>query len=221
MAVKSGNNKIIYQDILSALADATNDLSMPCISSGLAPNSGVNDPIKVKEDQVEPSSFNLTLFRPSVTSSLKFANHSIAVSPPWNKLPPILRQISDLYCELTKTSPLASTLNTIYHSRRSVCLGLWILRTCLSILFWFKCLWIIRRLWLCFSGHSRNLEYTITIDSEALLKLRTVLWCRWNSSSSCSALTRLTKVSQLNTTQRTFSVLCWQYSVFNVRLMFA
>ena len=26
----SGNNKIIYQDILTALADATDDLSMPC-----------------------------------------------------------------------------------------------------------------------------------------------------------------------------------------------
>jgi len=30
MAVKGGNNEIIYQDILTALADATNDLSMPC-----------------------------------------------------------------------------------------------------------------------------------------------------------------------------------------------
>src|SRR6218665_1448431 len=30
LAVKSGNNKIEYQDILTALADATNDLSMPC-----------------------------------------------------------------------------------------------------------------------------------------------------------------------------------------------
>jgi len=29
LAVKSGNNKMIYQDILTALADATNDLSMP------------------------------------------------------------------------------------------------------------------------------------------------------------------------------------------------
>ena len=28
--MKSGNNKIIYLDILTALADATNDLSMPC-----------------------------------------------------------------------------------------------------------------------------------------------------------------------------------------------
>ena len=30
LAVKSGNNKIIYEDILTALADAANDLSMPC-----------------------------------------------------------------------------------------------------------------------------------------------------------------------------------------------
>jgi len=30
LAVKNGNNKIIYQDILTALADATNGLPMPC-----------------------------------------------------------------------------------------------------------------------------------------------------------------------------------------------
>jgi len=30
LAVKSDNNKIIYQDISRALDDATNDLSMPC-----------------------------------------------------------------------------------------------------------------------------------------------------------------------------------------------
>jgi len=30
MAVKSGNNKITYQNILTALADVTNDLYMPC-----------------------------------------------------------------------------------------------------------------------------------------------------------------------------------------------
>jgi len=30
LAVISGNNKIIYQDILTALADATNDQPMPC-----------------------------------------------------------------------------------------------------------------------------------------------------------------------------------------------
>ena len=29
-AVKSGNNKITYKDIWTALPDATNDLSMPC-----------------------------------------------------------------------------------------------------------------------------------------------------------------------------------------------
>jgi len=28
--VKSGHNKIMYQDILTGLADATNDLYMPC-----------------------------------------------------------------------------------------------------------------------------------------------------------------------------------------------
>src|SRR6218665_3765896 len=31
LAVKSGNNKIIYQNILTALADATNALPMPCL----------------------------------------------------------------------------------------------------------------------------------------------------------------------------------------------
>src|SRR6218665_3141422 len=30
LAVKSGNNKIIYEGILIALTDATNDLSVPC-----------------------------------------------------------------------------------------------------------------------------------------------------------------------------------------------
>ena len=30
LAIKSGNNKIIHKDILIALADATNDLCMPC-----------------------------------------------------------------------------------------------------------------------------------------------------------------------------------------------
>ena len=30
MAVKSGNNKIIYPAILAALAEVTNDLSMTC-----------------------------------------------------------------------------------------------------------------------------------------------------------------------------------------------
>jgi len=42
VAVKGGNNKIIYRpkDILTALADATNDLSMPCHEqrSGAAPD---------------------------------------------------------------------------------------------------------------------------------------------------------------------------------------
>src|SRR6218665_1392259 len=30
LAVNSGNTRIIYKDILTALADATNELSMPC-----------------------------------------------------------------------------------------------------------------------------------------------------------------------------------------------
>src|SRR6218665_1889629 len=94
----------------------------------------------------------ITLLRPSVTSSLKFADRSIAIAVPslWNKLPPTLRQLS---YELAKTSPLSifpqlfysklktllfnksypdlsspptslpvSTPNTIHHSRLTVCL---------------------------------------------------------------------------------------------------
>src|SRR6218665_2374295 len=55
------------------------------------------------------SSSTLTLLRPSVTSSLKFSNRSIAVAalPLWNKLPPALRQMSDPTYELTQISPLA------------------------------------------------------------------------------------------------------------------
>src|SRR6218665_2055485 len=55
------------------------------------------------------SSSTVTLLRPSVTSSLKFSNRSIAVAVPplLNKLPPELRQISDPSYELTQTSPLA------------------------------------------------------------------------------------------------------------------
>src|SRR6218665_1827810 len=36
------------------------------------------------------------ILRPSVTSSLKFADHSIAIAVPplWNKLPPALRKLS-------------------------------------------------------------------------------------------------------------------------------
>ena len=43
------------------------------------------------------SSSTLTLLRPSVTSSLRFANHSIAITvqPLWNKLTPVPWQISD------------------------------------------------------------------------------------------------------------------------------
>src|SRR6218665_801049 len=41
------------------------------------------------------SSSALTLLRPSVTSSLKFSDRSIAIAAPplWNKLPPALRQL--------------------------------------------------------------------------------------------------------------------------------
>jgi len=43
------------------------------------------------------SSSALTLLRPSVTSSLKFADRSIAIAVPplWKKLPPALRKLSD------------------------------------------------------------------------------------------------------------------------------
>src|SRR6218665_2950238 len=66
------------------------------------------------------SSSTLTLLRPSVTSSLKFSNRSIAVGlvvpPLWNKLPPALRQISDPSYELTQTSPLAISPR-LFHSK--------------------------------------------------------------------------------------------------------
>src|SRR6218665_2311146 len=64
------------------------------------------------------SSSSLTLLRPSVTSSLKFSNRSIAVAVPplWNKLPPTLRQISDSSYELTQTSPLAISPQ-LFHSK--------------------------------------------------------------------------------------------------------
>src|SRR6218665_457950 len=101
----------------------------------------------------------LALLRPSVTSSLKFADRSIlaiAVPPLWNRLPPALRKLSDPSYELTRrpephpllsrhnsfipnlkhcssTNPFlicpllppslpVSTLNTIPHSRLTVCL---------------------------------------------------------------------------------------------------
>src|SRR6218665_486450 len=64
------------------------------------------------------SSCVLTLFRPSVTSSLKFACRSLAlvVPPLWNKLPPALRQMSDPSYELTKPSPLAISAQ-LFHSK--------------------------------------------------------------------------------------------------------
>src|SRR6218665_3854478 len=64
------------------------------------------------------SSSALTLLRPSVTSSLKFADLSLAIAVPplWNKLPPAMRQLSDPSYELTKTSPLA-TSPQLFHSK--------------------------------------------------------------------------------------------------------
>src|SRR6218665_671942 len=75
------------------------------------------------------SSSTLTLLRPSVTSSLKFSNRSIAVSDPplWNKLIeeynififrylPALRQISGSPSELTQTSPLKISPR-LFHSK--------------------------------------------------------------------------------------------------------
>jgi len=61
------------------------------------------------------SSSTLTLLRPSVTSSLKFSNRSIAIAL-WNKLPPVLPQISDPSYERTQTSPLAISPQ-LFHSK--------------------------------------------------------------------------------------------------------
>src|SRR5678816_361425 len=60
----------------------------------------------------------IALLRPSVTSSLKFSNRSIAIAVPplWNKLPPALRQISYLSYEVTKTPPLAISPR-VFHSK--------------------------------------------------------------------------------------------------------
>src|SRR6218665_2139860 len=69
------------------------------------------------------TSFNSIIIRsnttpPSVTSSLKFSNRSIAVAVPplWNKLPPALRHISDPSYELTRISPLAISPQ-LFHSK--------------------------------------------------------------------------------------------------------
>src|SRR6218665_2755654 len=64
------------------------------------------------------SSSAITLLRPSATSSLKFADRSIAlaVAPLWNKLPPALRQLSDPFYEFTKTSPFAIPPQ-LFHSK--------------------------------------------------------------------------------------------------------
>src|SRR6218665_2667716 len=68
------------------------------------------------------SSSTLTLLRPSVTSSLKFSNRSIAVAVPplWNKLPPALRQISDPSYEFTQTSPLAISSQLFYSKLKTL-----------------------------------------------------------------------------------------------------
>src|SRR6218665_2042430 len=67
---------------------------------------------------VQPDPHPLTLLRPSVTSSLKFSNSSIAVAVPplWNKLPPALRQTADQSYALPQPSPLASSPQ-LFHSK--------------------------------------------------------------------------------------------------------
>src|SRR6218665_3128335 len=54
----------------------------------------------------------------SVTFSLKFADCSITivVPPLWNKLPPVLRQLSDPSYEFTKTAPF-SISSQLLHSK--------------------------------------------------------------------------------------------------------
>src|SRR6218665_1366387 len=49
LAVNSGNNKIKYQDILTALVDVTNDLSMPCHEqqTGVATELTVASPCRI------------------------------------------------------------------------------------------------------------------------------------------------------------------------------
>src|SRR6218665_2713223 len=61
----------------------------------------------------------LTPLRPSVTSSLKSADRSIVIAAPplWNKLLPVLRQLSD---PSTKTSPLAISPQ-LFHSKLKHC----------------------------------------------------------------------------------------------------
>src|SRR6218665_3807008 len=63
-----------------------------------------------------------TLILPSVTSSLKFTNRpiAIAVPPRLNKLPPVLRQISDPFYALIKTS-LLDISPQLLHSKLKHC----------------------------------------------------------------------------------------------------
>src|SRR6218665_2689928 len=77
----------------------------------------------IQQPRSTRSSSTLTLLRPSVTSSLKFSNRSIAIAVPplWNKLPPVLRQISDL-CYTNELKSLRLPLPSIqspqlFHSK--------------------------------------------------------------------------------------------------------
>ena len=78
-------------------------------------------------------SSSLTLLCPSVTSSLKFANSSIAIAvpPPWNKLMPAPRQISDPSYEVTETPPLAISPQ-VFHSKLKTLQAFW------QILYWIQ-----------------------------------------------------------------------------------
>ena len=62
----------------------------------------------------------MTFLRAIVTilQTCRIVNRSIAIAVPplWNKLPPGLRQISDPFHELTKTSPLAISPQ-VFHSK--------------------------------------------------------------------------------------------------------
>src|SRR6218665_574732 len=67
------------------------------------------------------AAFDITTLSSSalpVTFSLKFSDCSITVVVPplWNKLPPVLRQLSDPSCEFTKTAPFAIS-SQLLHSK--------------------------------------------------------------------------------------------------------
>src|SRR6218665_1577719 len=65
------------------------------------------------------SRLNVSLLRPSVTSSLQFSNRSIAVAVPplWNKLPPALRQMSDPSCIRAHSNLSPCHLSQLFHSK--------------------------------------------------------------------------------------------------------